>query len=96
MTTKSDELSDRIIDIIHNAETSDALEALADALAFKWSTIVCSGCRKAATRALIKAVPNMLRHANQLAADYAAERARREPADATAARIQCPAAHRVH
>src|SRR5262245_60213559 len=71
MTTKSDELADRIMDIIHSAEPSDALEALADALAFKWSTIACPGCRKAAARAFMKAIPNMLRHANALAADYA-------------------------
>ena len=71
MTTKSDELADRIMEIIHTAEPTDALEALADALAFKWSTIMCPGCRKAAARAFVKAVPNMLRHANALAAEYA-------------------------
>jgi len=71
MTTKSDELADCIMNIIHGAEPNDALEALADALAFKWSTIACPGCRKAAARSFVKAVPAMLRHANALAADYA-------------------------
>jgi hypothetical protein len=79
MTTKSDELADQIMELIHGAEVNDALEALADATAFKWSTIVCPGCRKAAARAFIKAIPNMLHHANKLAADYAAH-AGAEPA----------------
>jgi hypothetical protein len=71
MTAKSDELADQIMRMIHSAEPTDALEALADALAFKLSTIACPGCRKEAARAFLKAVPAMLRHANVLAADYA-------------------------
>jgi hypothetical protein len=80
MTTKSDALADQIMHIIHSAEPTDALEALVDCIAFKWSTIACPSCRKAAARALIKAIPNMLRHANALAADYA----RAEPSAHTA------------
>ena len=83
MTTKSDELADCIMNIIHSAEPSDALEALADALAFKWSTIACPGCRKEAAHSFMKAIPNMLRHANMLAADYA----RVEPSAHTARHV---------
>jgi len=67
----ANELADQIMEIIHHADPVAAFEALADCYAFKLSLLACPDCRKQAIKALVKAAPGMLRHANELAADYA-------------------------
>jgi len=78
MTTAS-ELADQIMDIIHHADPAASFEALADCYAFKLSLLTCRDCRAQAARALKQAIPGMLKHADQLAAEYASVGAAGEP-----------------
>jgi len=84
-TAKANELADRIMEIIHSAEPAEVFEALADCYAFKMSQVECPDCRKQAARVLIEAVPHMLAHANELAAEYA-----------TAVGTETPSVHMCH
>jgi hypothetical protein len=71
--TIANELADQIMPIIHDADPAAVFEALADCYAFKLSLLACPDCRKQAARALKQAIPSMLAHANEMAAEYATE-----------------------
>jgi len=78
MTTRTaNELADQIMPIIRDADPVAVFEALADCYAFQLSLLTCPDCRKQAARALKRAIPGMLAHADRAAADYASVR---EPA----------------
>ena len=65
-------LCDRIIRAIgRDTDPLDVLNALADALGFQLSIIACPHCRAEAARMFTEIIPNVLAHANELAADYA-------------------------
>ena len=84
-TAKANELADRIMEIICSAEPAEVFEALADCYAFKMSQVECPDCRKQAAHALTEAIPHMLAHANELAAEYA-----------TAVGTEMPSVHMCH
>jgi hypothetical protein len=66
-------LCDRIIRAIgRDTDPLDVLNALADALGFQLSVIACPHRRAEAARMFTQNIPNILAHANALAADYAA------------------------
>ena len=74
MTSVNHELCDRIIYAIgRDTDPLDALNALADALGFQLSLIACPDCRAEAARSFAQIIPNILEHANEVAADYAAK-----------------------
>ena len=69
----NDELCDRVIHAIgRDTDPLAALNALADALGFQLSLLTCPDCRKQAAHAFTQIIPDILEHANALAADYAA------------------------
>jgi hypothetical protein len=68
----SDKLCDRVIHAIgRNTDPLDALNALADALGYQLSLIVCPDCRAQAARAFGECIPKLLQHADEAAAEYA-------------------------
>jgi hypothetical protein len=74
MTTKANELCDRIANVIRkDDDPADVLNALVDLYAFQMSLMTCPHCRKQAARALKQCIPAMLAHANRIAAEYASE-----------------------
>jgi len=71
-TTKTSELCDRIANVIRqDDDPADVFNALVDLYAFQMSLLPCPDCRKQAARALKQAIPEMLAHANRVAAEYA-------------------------
>jgi hypothetical protein len=71
-TKANHKLCDRVIRALgRDTDPLDALNALADALGFQLSLIVCADCRAEAARAFTQVIPTLLEHANELAAEYA-------------------------
>jgi hypothetical protein len=83
-TDVADELCDRVIRALGDAEPRDALNALLDALGYNLSTIICADCRAEAARAFTQAIPAVVEHANELAIEYAAMRSPEHDADTRA------------
>jgi hypothetical protein len=73
MSNVNHKLCDRVIRALgRHTDPLDALNVLADALGFQLSVIACPNCRAEAARMFAQSIPNILAHANELAADYAA------------------------
>jgi hypothetical protein len=71
MTKTSDELCDRIANVIRtDDDPCDVFNALIDAYAFQMSLLKCPNCRKQAAHVLAQTIPAMLEHADALAAEY--------------------------
>ena len=64
-------LCDRVIRALgRHTDPLDALNALADGLGYQLSRMTCPHCRAEAARMFAQSIPNILAHANELAADY--------------------------
>ena len=73
MTKANEALCDRVIQALgRNTDPCDALNALADALGYQLSLIVCPDCRAEAARSFTQIIPALLAHANKVASECAA------------------------
>jgi hypothetical protein len=82
-TLEASEVADRISDAISgNDNHLDVFNGLIDAYAFQMSLLTCPDCRKQAAHALKQCIPQMLAHANKMAAEWAKARPPRPPSHA--------------
>ena len=66
------ELHDRLLDAIYLDDSPhDVLDAALDLIGFQLS-VLCPDCRKQAVRAIKRAIPGLVQHANEVAAEYTA------------------------
>ena len=70
------ELHDRLLNAISPNDThNDVLEAALDLIGFEL-TLLCPNCRKQMGHAIHRAIPDIVKHADDVAKDYASSPAR--------------------
>jgi hypothetical protein len=70
------ELHDRLLDAIDANDTpNDVFEAALDLIGFEL-TLLCPNCRKKIGHAIHRAIPGIVKHADDVAKDYASSPAR--------------------